>query len=208
MGQLFSICGLLYIRDCDVMKVVDDISLFPPYPKYCMFFHNYSLPIDRVDVTEDRFTGTYGYDTIENNIPECISIRFINVTSDISICLMHFKSRSSKWGSFFISYLFRRVIIQSHGNAVDIGCCIHNMLVLGQQLDTDIIIYDYEGFGCSNGVATFHSLTRDLSAVYDYARQFFHGKDIFLIGESSMVLLYDVKSSWKCSYLWSCCFLV
>lgn len=78
------------------MKVVDDVSLFPPYPKYCMFFHSFSLPIDRVDVKEDRFTGAYGYDAIENNIPDCISIRFINVTSDISICLMHYKSRSSK----------------------------------------------------------------------------------------------------------------
>lgn len=100
-----------------------------------------------------------------------------------------------------ISYLPRRVIIHSHGNAVDIGCCIHNMLVLGQELDTDIIMYDYEGFGCSNGVATYQSLTRDLFAVYDFARQFFQGKDIFLIGESSMVLFNSVKSSWKCSYL-------
>lgn len=81
--------------------------------------------------------------------------------------------------------LRRRVLIYSHGNAVDIGCCIRNMMDLGKELDTDIILYDYEGFGCSKGVAKCDRLTRDLSAVYSYAREFFHGKDIFFIGESS-----------------------
>lgn len=59
------------------------------------------------------------------------------------------------------------------------------MLVVGHELDMDIIIYDYEGYGWSEGVAKNDSLTRDLSAVYDYARQYFQGKDIFMVGESS-----------------------
>lgn len=61
------------------------------------------------------------------------------------------------------------------------------MLILCQDMDTDIVIYDYEGFGCSDGIAKCDSLTRDLSAVYDYTRQFFHGRDIFLVGESSIL---------------------
>jgi len=79
----------------------------------------------------------------------------------------------------------RRVIIYSHGNATDIGCCIDSIEALGKALDTDYIFYDYEGYGCSDGEAHSKNLSRDLRAVYEYARTLFDGKDIFLLGESS-----------------------
>ena len=34
MGQLMSIMGLLYVRDCDTKQVVNDLTLFPPYPVF------------------------------------------------------------------------------------------------------------------------------------------------------------------------------
>lgn len=36
MGQLMSIMGLLYVRDCDTKQVVNDLTLFPPYPVFCI----------------------------------------------------------------------------------------------------------------------------------------------------------------------------
>ena len=38
MGQLMSILGLLYVRDCDTKLVINDLTLFPPYPVFCMAF--------------------------------------------------------------------------------------------------------------------------------------------------------------------------
>ena len=81
----------------------------------------------------------------------------------------------------------RRVIIYSHGNALDIGCCIENIAVLGNALDTDYVFYDYEGYGCSDGDAHCENLSRDLRTVYEYVRTLFDGKDIYLLGESSII---------------------
>ena len=148
------------------------------------------LRLDQINTKKKPFTGTYGYETQQTEIPDCFSIQFVPVTSELRICLLHYKTSSSKYFKLQLVLLIsRRVLIQSHGNAVDIGYLIHNVLMLGQQLDTDIIIYDYEGYGCSDGITHCKDLTRDLAAVYDYATQFYKGKDIFLMGESSTLLI-------------------
>ena len=72
--------------------------------------------------------------------------------------------------------------------------------MLGTLLDSDYVIYDYEGYGCSDGEARGTNLPRDLRCVYDYVRTLFAGKDIYLAGESSTVYL-GMSGSWKCSYL-------
>ncbi|KAK8829043.1 hypothetical protein WA556_005600 [Blastocystis sp. ATCC 50177/Nand II] len=162
MGQLMSIIGLLYVRDCDTKQVVNDLTLFPPYP---VFY--------RVDTKNGKFVGMYGIDAIENAIPDCISVTYLQVLDGISICTMHCKSKSSK-----------KVLIVSHGNAIDNGCCISAMMLYARSLDMDCIYYDYEGFGCSDGFTSCDCLERDIRVVYDYARQFFKGEDIFLLGES------------------------
>lgn len=80
----------------------------------------------------------------------------------------------------------RRVIIYSHCNATDIGFCALAMEPLGNELDTDYIYYDYEGYGESNGAPHSYNLPRDLRAVYDYARTLYKGSAIYLTGESSI----------------------
>ena len=62
---------------------------------------------------------------------------------------------------------------------------------MGDELNIDVIIYDYEGFGCSDGVATSSALTPNLRAVYDYAIQFFEGRIIFFLGESRYSKSYN-----------------
>lgn len=125
----------------------------------------------------------YGIDAIENMIPDCIRILYLQVEESISICAMHCKSKSSK--SLSLTCLrHRKVLIISHGNAIDNGCCISAMMLYAQTLDMDCIYYDYEGFGCSDGFTSCDCLERDIQVVYNYARQFFKGEDIFLLGES------------------------
>lgn len=51
---------------------------------------------DRVDTKNGKFVGMYGIDAIENAIPDCISITYLQVLDGISICTMHCKSKSSK----------------------------------------------------------------------------------------------------------------
>lgn len=38
MGQLMSILGVLYIKNCNISETVDCLSLFPPSPPYCRVF--------------------------------------------------------------------------------------------------------------------------------------------------------------------------
>ena len=98
------------------------------------------------------------------------------------------------------SFPRRRVIIYSHANATDIGAIIPLTEMLGTVLDCDYVIYDYEGYGCSDGVAHGSNLPRDLRCVYDYVRTLFAGKDIYLAGESSS-LSHGIIGSWECSHL-------
>lgn len=77
------------------------------------------------------------------------------------------------------------MIVYSHQNATDIGEIVPMIEVLGTLLDSDYVIYDYEGYGCSGGEAHGTNLPRDLRCVYDYVKTLFAGKDIYLAGESS-----------------------
>ena len=95
----------------------------------------------------------------------------------------------------------RRVVIYSHGNAADIGCCIDYMEILGRELDCDFIFYDYEGYGYSGGEARCRNLPRDLRAVYNYARTLFPATSIYLAGESSTNPFFPIMRSWQCAYL-------
>ena len=98
------------------------------------------------------------------------------------------------------------MIIYSHGNAADIGCCIEYMEVLGSSLDCDIIFYDYEGYGYSTGEASCSNLPRDLRTVYNYTCSLFSPDKIYLMGESSNKKFYGILIfSWKCSDLRNCC---
>ena len=116
---------------------------------------------------------------------------------------MHYKRPSSKY-YYFVIFHFRRLIIYNHGNAVDLGLCVNNMIILGDAFDADFIYYDYEGYGYSNGETHSHNLPRDLRAVYDYALQSYAGENIYFYGESSFFLFFlflCLVGSVPCCYL-------
>lgn len=59
------------------------------------------------------------------------------------------------------------------------------MQTLGNALRVNVICYDYEGYGCSDGQAKNGHFFRDLMNVYIFSRQFYDGKNIFFFGDSS-----------------------
>ncbi len=61
----------------------------------------------------------------------------------------------------------RRVIIYSHGNAVDIGGCYEICDVLAHMLDAHVIVYDYPNYGASSKTAMCESvLNSSIESVY------------------------------------------
>ena len=95
MGQLMSIVGLLYVKDCNLSEVIDCLSLFPPYPQYCC--HSYCKQIDKVDTVKDGYVGKYGMDTTEKVIPKTILIHYVTVNEKYSVCLFHYRIPDSKY---------------------------------------------------------------------------------------------------------------
>jgi len=62
----------------------------------------------------------------------------------------------------------RKIIIYSHGNACDIGQTDTFLAKLSAQLETEIISYDYPGYGLSTGFASEKSALYALDTVYTH----------------------------------------
>lgn len=61
----------------------------------------------------------------------------------------------------------RRVVIYSHGNAIDIGGCHDICCVLANMLDAHVIVYDYPNYGVSSKTAMCESaLNSSIESVY------------------------------------------
>ena len=59
---------------------------------------------------------------------------------------------------------------------------------IASHLDVDVILYDYEGYGYSDGSPSEEAMLRDLDVVFQYALGSFSPKHIFLYGESSTIV--------------------
>ena len=69
-------------------------------------------------------------------------------------------------------------------------------LQLSDKLHVDVIIYDYEGYGFSDGYNTEEALYCDIEAVFAYALGCYYPNSIFLYGESSMLSFPSLIYSW------------
>jgi abhydrolase domain-containing protein 17 len=80
----------------------------------------------------------------------------------------------------------RRVIIYSHGNAVDIGGCYEICDVLAHMLDAHVIVYDYPNYGVSSKTAICESvLNSSIESVYSRCMEMEIPADkLVLIGQS------------------------
>jgi len=70
-------------------------------------------------------------------------------------------------GWFIPSDRPRATILLSHGNGGNISHRLEKITIL-HELDFDILIYDYRGYGRSTGRPSEEGLYRDAQAVYDY----------------------------------------
>lgn len=79
----------------------------------------------------------------------------------------------------------KAVILYNHGNAGNI-CHRLGIIQMMNKMGVDVFIYDYRGFGKSQGRATEKGTYLDARAAYDYlvSRSDYAGKNIILYGES------------------------
>ena len=89
-----SICELIIYRGCNLQAVVDDLSLFPP-GSYCRSFWSI-LPLDNLQYEKETLTAKYGVFLHDTDLPSSITVKLLPVSESINICLMHYKSASSR----------------------------------------------------------------------------------------------------------------
>ena len=80
------------------------------------------------------------------------------------------------------------------------------MQILGEELEMDIIFYDYEGYGPCDTCSSNKQLLRDLKCVYDYACKTYRPENIILFGEGCMLIYFVIWliSSGECTNMQTC----
>lgn len=77
-----------------------------------------------------------------------------------------------------------RVILYSHGNAEDLGQRLNYLDLMSQLCGSDILAYDYCGYGFSTGRPSEENCYESIEAAYEYLLQHFPPNRIILFGRS------------------------
>jgi len=80
-----------------------------------------------------------------------------------------------------------KTLIYSHGNATDVGAMSFICAILAKNLNINVVVYDYSGYGESGGIALESNTYSDIDVVYNYALNFIaHGKprNLIIYGQS------------------------
>jgi hypothetical protein len=86
-----------------------------------------------------------------------------------------------------ISMSDRKIILYSHGNAIDIGQMHLFLTKLSQEIDVDVIAYDYPGYGLSEGGhASAEGCTRFIFQVYEYLLKLGYDTENILLCDTSI----------------------
>jgi len=70
--------------------------------------------------------------------------------------------------SFYIDRKASTTFLFSHGNAEDIGMILEWFTELSHEVNVNIFIYDYEGYGKATGSPSEFSCNNDIDAAYKY----------------------------------------
>lgn len=102
----------------------------------------------------------------------------ISTKRGYNIPMLHLESSTSK-----------TILVYSHGNAEDINSSLNWCSELHQQLDVDVVVYDYCGYGMhqkdSDGVEpTEENVVADITDVINYLLRNYSEKKIVLYGRS------------------------
>eukprot|EP00933_Yihiella_yeosuensis_P036483 TRINITY_DN30239_c0_g2_i1.p1 TRINITY_DN30239_c0_g2~~TRINITY_DN30239_c0_g2_i1.p1 ORF type:complete len:269 (+),score=44.33 TRINITY_DN30239_c0_g2_i1:65-871(+) len=77
-----------------------------------------------------------------------------------------------------------RVILYSHGNAEDLGQRLQYLDLMSQICATDVLAYDYPGYGFSEGSPSEENCIAAIDAAYDYLLESFSPNRIVVFGRS------------------------
>ncbi|KRZ18694.1 Alpha/beta hydrolase domain-containing protein 17C, partial [Trichinella zimbabwensis] len=73
------------------------------------------------------------------------------------------RTRQKSWPTAFTEY--KKVILYSHDNAVDLGTTLYN---IAETLSLDVISYDYPSYGLSTGKLSEKHIYRSIQLVYNF----------------------------------------
>lgn len=93
-----------------------------------------------------------------------------------------------------------KCIVFSHGNGSNIYTMYNYVKFLANETSTSVYIYDYPGYGLSNGTVSEQGCYDSLKQVMDYVRTQYKESDITLIGQSlgtGIVMDYAANYDWK-----------
>ena len=97
---------------------------------------------------------------INTNIPKWLDVSFYNITKEKrTIILIYIKNTSQKNSN---------TLLYSHSHSTDIGSIIPILIDFSIQFKSDIISYDYSGYGRSNGKTKLENLIPNIDAVIDF----------------------------------------
>ena len=161
---------------CDASKLASRFAFHPPKPSH------YELKTTNRGTrypTVSQFHPTYGHKNADSRLAskafasfQCyeIPVRSNGATGDDN------KNKTSNICVFFRpaprDAKRARLIIHSHGNAMDCGGTLEMLAEVGDQLDMSILSYDYRGYGKSGNLyeqPTAESCAEDLRRVVDWA---------------------------------------
>jgi len=77
-----------------------------------------------------------------------------------------------------------RTILYSHGNAEDLGLILPYIELLSDTCGTDVVAYDYCGYGISEGSPSEENCYQSIDAAYKYLRQQVNPSHIIAFGRS------------------------
>ena len=75
-------------------------------------------------------------------------------------------------------------LIFSHGNAADVRTSLPSLYALSEDLQVDLVVYDYPGYGFSTGQPSEQGTYRSIREVYDYLITEYSGSHLVLYGQS------------------------
>lgn len=120
--------------------------------------------------------------------------------------IKYLKSKNGNIITYYIEYAnvnkkpTDNIIIWSHGNACSAINVHSNMNHLAQVINCDIIIYDYQGYGLSEGSPTEQNCYDDLESIINHTKSKYMYEKIYLVGHSlgtGIVVDYAFKNKWK-----------
>lgn len=92
-----------------------------------------------------------------------------------------------------------KCIVFSHGNGSDIYTMYEYVRYLADLTNSDVYIYDYPGYGLSEGKVSEQGCYNSLKKVMDYVRTQYQDSDITMLGQSlgtGIVMDFASKYSW------------